>query len=249
MAKKQSVEDSVSLFPFLSILACIIGILVLMIASITLSQIGRDAPAESADAEAARKAAAEAKQRVTQYKAARAAIQLDRKQLKELRQRAERSEAVRSVLQEARAEFKTLQSQAETSSDAQRGPREELAKHQVELERLAAEIATLEQQLKPLQDQQDKLKAELAQAAGAAGGASGARTAQRQRRESERDFCGMLGSQRSAARSAGAGPRPYGPIGGQRRISATLGQGQAERKRHGGIPGSARWCGQLQRGS
>ena len=79
MGKKQSVEDSVSLFPFLSILACIIGILVLMIASITLSQIGRDEPAPSDNTAAAKKAAEEAKQRVEQYKAARATIQLDRK--------------------------------------------------------------------------------------------------------------------------------------------------------------------------
>ncbi len=161
MAKKQSVEDSVSLFPFLSILACVIGILVLMIASITLSQIGKDEPAPSDNPAAAKKAAEEAKQRVEQYKAARATIQVDRKQLKELQQAADRSKAVRSVLQEARAEFQALQAQHKPSADERRRAEEELLKHQAELERLAAEIARLEQQLKPLQDQQDKLKVEL----------------------------------------------------------------------------------------
>lgn len=161
MGKKQNVEDSVSLFPFLSILACIIGILVLMIASITLSQIGRDEPAAADSTAAAKKAAAEAKQRVVQYKTARATIQLDRKQLKELRQAADRSKAMRSVLQETRAEFQALQALHKPSADNRRREEEELAKHQTELERLAAEIARLEQQLKPLQDQQDKLKVEL----------------------------------------------------------------------------------------
>jgi 5-bromo-4-chloroindolyl phosphate hydrolysis protein len=161
MAKKQNVEESVSLFPFLSILACIIGILVLMIASITLSQIGRDEPAATDNSAAAKKAAEEAKQRVEQYKAARATIQQDRKQLNELQQAADRSKAVRSVLEEVRVEYEALQTQHKPSEDERRRAEEELLKHQAELERLAEEMARLERQLKPLQDQQEKLKVEL----------------------------------------------------------------------------------------
>ena len=172
MAKKQSVEESVSLFPFLSILACIIGILVLMIAAITLGQIGRDEPAASDERQAAaKKAAEEAKQRVEQYKAARAAIQLDRKQLKELRQRGRALEgrAVGAPRGACRVPDACRPS-TKPSEDERRRAEEELAKHQAELERLAAEIARLEQQLKPLQDQQRETQGRTGQAAGAAGG-------------------------------------------------------------------------------
>jgi len=162
MAKKPSVEDSVSLFPFLSILACIIGILVLMIASITLSQIGRDEPAASDNSAAAKKAAEEARQRVEQYKVARSTLQTDRKQLKELRQAAERAQVVRSLLEELRVEYEALRAQHQPSEDERRRAEQELAKLQAELARLAAEIARLEQQLKPLQGQKEKLQAELA---------------------------------------------------------------------------------------
>jgi hypothetical protein len=165
MAKKQNVEEAFSLFPFLSILACVIGILVLMIAAITLSQIGRDAPTAADNAEAARQAAEEAKQRVEQYRAARFAMQADQQQLMALRPRAERHEATRLALQEARAEFETLQARNKRAEEARRS-QAELAKHQAELERLAAEIARLEQQLKPLQDQHEKLKTELAKRQG-----------------------------------------------------------------------------------
>ena len=163
MAKKQSVEDSVSLFPFLSILACIIGILVLMIASITLSQIGRDEPAAADNSAAAKQAAEAARQRVEQYKAARATLQVDRKQLKDLREAAERAQVVRSLLEELRVEHQALRAQQQPSEDERRRAEEELAKLQAELDRLAAEIARLEQQLKPLQDQKAKLTAELDQ--------------------------------------------------------------------------------------
>jgi hypothetical protein len=59
---KQNIDDAVSLFPFLSILACVIGILILMITAVALGQIGKDkAPVEdAADVEAVAKAEAAA---------------------------------------------------------------------------------------------------------------------------------------------------------------------------------------------
>ena len=42
MAKARAKNDDVSLFPFMSILVCVIGILMLMITAIVLGQIGKD---------------------------------------------------------------------------------------------------------------------------------------------------------------------------------------------------------------
>lgn len=161
--RKPNVEDSVSLFPFLSILACVIGILVLMITAIALSQIGRDHPAASADAAAAQQAAAEAQLRVAQYRAARQSIQADRERLAVLQKKDEQQAGLRARLEQLRRQVAALESQAQTATDAHRRAQEELRQQQAAVARVNLQIADLERQLQPLREQQAKLRAELAQ--------------------------------------------------------------------------------------
>jgi uncharacterized protein YlxW (UPF0749 family) len=162
MAKKQSVEDSVSLFPFLSILACIIGILVLMITAIALGQIGRDTPSATQDEAAAQQAALEAQQRLEQYRAARQSIERDREQIPILRGSLAELKLLQARLEALRRQLAALEAQNKTVTDTHRRAQDELLRHQAELERLAPQIKQLEQQVPPLQTERDRLRAELA---------------------------------------------------------------------------------------
>lgn len=159
---KPSVDQSVSLFPFLSILACIIGILVLMIAAIALGQIGRDVPAATRDDAAAQKAAAEAQARLEQYRAARQKIQADREQIPLLRGSLAERKVLQARLEALRREAAVLDAQDKSATDQHRRAQEELQRQQAEAERLAQQVAQLEQQLLPLRTQREQLRGELA---------------------------------------------------------------------------------------
>ena len=69
---KPKLDESVSLFPFLDIMASLIGILVLLITAATLAQIGQNVE-DAADAQAA----AKAKARIVQYRAVRKRLTSD----------------------------------------------------------------------------------------------------------------------------------------------------------------------------
>ncbi len=166
---KASIEDSVSLFPFLSILAAVIGILVLMITAITLGQIGKDNPQATADAEAAAEAAAEAKARAEKFKQLRDQAKADQEKLAELKiqvskvQAAAQDAAIMAAnIAEAKKEAAALQ--ASVVSNAEMATQREIALNvqQQRLDQLLQENAALEERLKPLLAQLEKLKAEVA---------------------------------------------------------------------------------------
>jgi predicted RNase H-like nuclease (RuvC/YqgF family) len=158
---KQSVDDSVSLFPFLSILACVIGILVLMITAITLGQIGQDT-VQAADAAEAAKAEAEAQARIEEYKKLRAALAADLENAKQLESLVQNAAAVRKNLEEVRAELKTLEAKRAATTSKLEKEELERADKLAEANRLKNQIAALEKQLAPLAEQIKKLRAELA---------------------------------------------------------------------------------------
>lgn len=169
---KPSIDDAVSLFPFLSILACIIGILVLMITAITLGQIGKDkAPAE--DDPAAAQAAADAAARAEQYKLLRTQLKADVEAVAVLQDKvrklesAQKDAAVRAAnIADAKAEIKRLEEELKNK-------RENAAKLQAELEaktKLLAQAekdnAALDEKLKPLLLELERLRAELSKRTG-----------------------------------------------------------------------------------
>lgn len=158
---KQSVDDSVSLFPFLSILACVIGILVLMITAITLGQIGQDT-VKADDNEEAIQAAAEAAARVEEYKRLRAQATADVARLKELEELVQNADQVRKNLEQVRAELAALEAKRSESTAKLKAEEVELADKLAEIERNTKQIEELKKQLPDLLKQLEKLKAELA---------------------------------------------------------------------------------------
>jgi seryl-tRNA synthetase len=162
---KQSVDDSVSLFPFLSILACVIGILVLMITAITLGQIGKDSAADADDPEAVQ-AQAEAEARVEEYKRLRAQATADLQRLKELEELVQNAEQVQKNLAEVQAELKALEEKQAASTSKLKAEEAEAAQKLAEAERLQKQIADIEKQLPSLLKELEKLKAELAKRTG-----------------------------------------------------------------------------------
>ena len=162
---KQSVDDSVSLFPFLSILACIIGILVLMITAITLGQIGQDNAAAADDTEAI-KAQEEAKARVDEYKRLRAQAAEDLKRAEELEVLVQNASQVEKNLADLKAELKALEDKRAALTSKLKSDEVEAAEKLAEAERLKKQIEELQKQLPALLKELEKLKAELAKRTG-----------------------------------------------------------------------------------
>jgi len=167
--KKQSIDEAVSLFPFLSILACVIGILVLMITAITLGQIGKEDGTSTADAAEAQQKSREALARAEQYKALRTQATNDTEAVRELEQRARQLEdaakdaSVRlAAVTQAQSELASLlsENQARRETDAKLKAERESAT--VALGRLEPENLALEEQAKRLREQLEKLRAEVA---------------------------------------------------------------------------------------
>jgi hypothetical protein len=161
---KPSVDDSVSLFPFLSILACIIGILVLMITAITLGQIGQDkaSAADAADEAKLAQAEAEAKARVEAYKQLRNALQTDEQQARRLQALLLDAATVRENLAAARAELQALEAKQTDAQKKLQLAKLDQAKKLADAARLKAEIDALTKRLPSLLEQIKRLKAELA---------------------------------------------------------------------------------------
>ncbi|QDT65492.1 hypothetical protein [Calycomorphotria hydatis] len=150
--KKKSAGASVSLFPFLSILACVIGVLTLMITSLALSQID-----EAQDPEAV--------ERASKMQELREAQDVSAEKLAEIQQLLSAAQALEDKLKAAMAELKELQDKNEASSQAEDAATKmadllaELNRLRFRIPELATDIPPLDQELKELQERLKKLKA------------------------------------------------------------------------------------------
>ena len=167
MPKQQSVDDTVSLFPFLSILACLIGILVLMISAITLGQIGKDST--SPDTAAAAEEAAAAKARAEHYKALRNQTKTDAEAIKDLaakvrllEQKQQDAATVAANIAQAKEELAKLTADAAKRQEEQAAAAVEQQVRTAQIAKYEQENKALEEKLKPLLELLAKLKAELA---------------------------------------------------------------------------------------
>ena len=86
---KPKLDDSVSLFPFLDIMASLIGILVLLITAATLAQIGQTVE-DTADAQAV----AKAKARIVRYRAVKKRLTTDTREQQRLQELVEQAAGV-----------------------------------------------------------------------------------------------------------------------------------------------------------
>lgn len=144
MARRRSDDgEAVSLFPFLSILACLIGVLTLMITALALGQMDRE---QTDDVVA----------RYEQYTELQASNELDRNELENLRRLLAEAEQLRKQLAAALEEAQTLETQQEDMlgrSDSASA----YAKLLAESNRLRKRLA----ELAPEAENLDKLIAEL----------------------------------------------------------------------------------------
>lgn len=152
MARK-NLEEAVSLFPFLDIMASLIGILILLITAATLAQISKD-EADPSDAQAAAKAQA----RITLYRALRKRLATDTCEQQRLQELVEQAEAARQQLEQLQAEAARLEAERAAAKDQS----EKLPPLQAEAERLRKQIEEAEPKLKELQQQLAELRSLLA---------------------------------------------------------------------------------------
>jgi hypothetical protein len=145
---KQNLEESVSLFPFLDIMACLIGILVLLITAVTLAQITMHEE-DTADAQAASRAAA----RVKQYGTVSKELEADQAEQGRLEQLIVTAEAVREQLEEVTAEIEKLEADRLRYANPEQ---------QAEAQRLQEQIQAAQETLQDLQQQRDEMREQLA---------------------------------------------------------------------------------------
>lgn len=166
---RTNIDDAVSLFPFLSILAAVIGILVLMITAITLGQIGQDAAPPTADAVAAAQAAEDAKVRAEEYKRLRAQSKADLEASRDLQARLsqvadvqQNAATMAANVASVKQEIADLQAALDNSQETARQRAAELADKTARLGKLERETKQLDERLKPLLEQLAALQQELA---------------------------------------------------------------------------------------
>jgi hypothetical protein len=155
---KPKLDDSVSLFPFLDIMASLIGILVLLITAVTLSQI---APSEEDTADEQAKAQAEA--RVVQYRLARRTLTTDQRQQERLEKVLQDAQTASQQLAEAQAELEKLQAQREAILQKQENRQDQVTQLQTEAKQLEQEIKDAEAKIQELQQKLAGLRKALAE--------------------------------------------------------------------------------------
>ncbi len=138
--RKQRAEPAVSLFPFLSILACVIGVLTLMISALALSQLEQESRA------------ADKYERSDDYKELEKEIEVEQQELDKIKQAIADAEQTRNELNEARLELEKLQA-------------EQLAKATIEQTtiELAEQANRLEEQIAELEAKLVKPTAKIAE--------------------------------------------------------------------------------------
>jgi hypothetical protein len=141
---RKSRKQAVSLFPFLDILACVIGNLILIITAVVLEQVDTKPVAEAARID-------ELKDETERQQSKAVELQ---KQVEELRQRSgvalEKLERVREQIAEAKQTIKEAEDKARQASQPIEPPPElaaTLARLEEDRKRLEAELKALEQQI------------------------------------------------------------------------------------------------------
>jgi len=153
---KANLDDTVSLFPFLDIMACLIGILVLLITAVTLAQISnnQEDPEDT-------KAVAEAQQRVMKYRQVVQAVEQDRRERERLEKLIAEAEMVQQQLAQVEPEVTKLEAERrEIEAIVQQDP-QQAAQLQEQAKQQEQQIKQDQERLRELQRQRDELKKKL----------------------------------------------------------------------------------------
>lgn len=135
MARRSSGNDqAISLFPFLSILVCVIGVLMLMIAGSSLGEMGKE-PDQEAVA------------RTTEYRKLKEQLSVDETEVSDLQDDFELMAPEREKLENVKKELEQLE-QKKKEIDSQSAKRQKLLALERQIELLKKRIAELEAELK-----------------------------------------------------------------------------------------------------
>lgn len=149
--RRRADEDDVSLFPFLSIIACVIGVLTMMIATLSLAQTDTPDVALVEEYEQKQKQLAQTEKRVEQVKRE---IAVSNSEALELRQEKKLLDMTLIELQELLEEFERVQKELEEQKEVKivippidPKARETVADMQAEYDALKEKIAQLETEI------------------------------------------------------------------------------------------------------
>lgn len=138
MVRRVEEEDAVSLFPFLSVLACVIGTLTLMIMALALGQMDTEEVSNAADHEKAKRELAEAQADIKELIAKVGSLDVSLRELTAARE--EKDELTVRLMQL-------------TENMPEEPEQIDLTKRLADLEKLELELAELEKQLVPLEEE------------------------------------------------------------------------------------------------
>jgi len=153
--QRRSAHLVVSLFPFLSILACVIGVLTLMITAMALGQL------EPTEVLAVERQVRNQQKMDRRYLALKEELERDREEVERLRRLLEEARSIQKQLENARAELEKLQAERHQQllmADDSKSSAQLLS----DANRLRLRVSDLEPELTQLLEQIEQLKAELA---------------------------------------------------------------------------------------
>lgn len=158
MARRRRKNDHVvSLFPFLSILACVIGVLTLLITALALGQL------DPGQVQAAERMVYVQQRMDQRYVAAKEQAEREREEIERIKRLIEEAESIRKQLESARAELDKLEAERRKQLMAAAPNDKNSAQMLSEANRLRLRVADLEPELNQLIEQIRMLKEELEQ--------------------------------------------------------------------------------------
>ncbi len=150
MTMKQNLDDAVSLFPFLDIMACLIGILVLLITAVVLAQIS-----QNVEEVAGQRSAAEAQRMAHRYRQIAQRLEVESEKLEELQEQLREAEALKAQIQQVVAQLEQLETEQEEQVEQQV---QLLAERREQIEQLEQQIAERQEQRAELLEQMAELE-------------------------------------------------------------------------------------------
>ncbi len=141
MARRPAEEDGVSLFPFLSVLACVIGTLTLMIMALALGQMDTEEVASAEDYEAIKRKLAEVQEEIEQLTAKVGTL----------------DESIRKLVESrTKMDDLTIKLMELTQEMPEEPETVDMEPRLADLKTLEAELAALEKQLAPMEEELKK---------------------------------------------------------------------------------------------
>ena len=147
MARRRRNDTQVELFPFLSVLACVIGVLTLMIAAMALGQM------DSEDVEAIEK--------VERHKRLEQEIQQKQDKRAELQKLIAQAEKIANELEQARDELRRMQEAKEKADEREQEYEQRNISLLAEANELRREIERLKKDLEEIRAEIERIKEEL----------------------------------------------------------------------------------------